>query len=141
MALKRKARPAGQALRMSVPGDKNAVAEAVEKLLSELGGPGPEFSLEGAKQAALRLIQDPEGGFIFVVEEQATEQIVGVASISAVQAVRAAGAYGVLQELWISRDFRSSGCGRHLLEAVDSEAKRRGWQMIEVALPPDGYPA
>lgn len=51
----------GRALRMSVPGDKNAVAEAVEKLLSELGGPGPEFSLEGAKQAALRLIQNPEG--------------------------------------------------------------------------------
>lgn len=47
----------------------------------------------------------------------------------------------MLQELWISRDFRSSGCGRHLLEAVDLEAKRRGWQMIEVALPPDGYPA
>ncbi|EHR00773.1 acetyltransferase [Bradyrhizobium sp. WSM471] len=132
---------AGTALRKSVPGDENAVAKAVEELLSELGGPGPEFSLQGAKQAALRLIQDPEQGFIFVVEEQGTGQIVGVASISAVQAVRAAGAYGVLQELWISRDFRSSDCGRHLLEAVDSEAKRRGWQMIEVALPPDGYPA
>lgn len=42
----------------------------------------------------------------------------------------------MLQELWISRDFRSSDHGRHLLEAVHSEAKRRGWQMIEVALPP-----
>lgn len=131
----------GTALRKGVPGDENAIAEAVEKLLSELGGPGPEFSLEGAKQAALRLIQDPEEGFIFVIEEQATGQIVGIAAISAVQAVRAAGAYGVLQELWISRDFRSSDHGRHLLEAVHSEAKRRGWQMIEVALPPDGYPA
>ncbi|WP_247494291.1 GNAT family N-acetyltransferase [Bradyrhizobium sp. 164] len=78
---------------------------------------------------------------MFVVEEQATRQIVGVAATSAVQAVRAAGAYGVLQELWISRDFRSSDHGRHLLEAVHSKAKRRGWQMIEVALPPDGYPA
>nr|WP_249809895.1 GNAT family N-acetyltransferase [Bradyrhizobium sp. 139] len=128
-------------MRKGVPGDENAIAEAVGKLLSELGGPGPEFSLEGAKQAALRLIQDPEEGFIFVIEEQATGQIVGVAATSAVQAVRAAGAYGVLQELWISRDFRSSDHGRHLLEAVHSEAKRRGWQKIEVALPPDGYPA
>lgn len=42
----------------------------------------------------------------------------------------------MLQELWISCDFRSSDHGRHLLEAVHSEAKRRGWQMIEVALPP-----
>ncbi|WP_246229754.1 GNAT family N-acetyltransferase [Bradyrhizobium cytisi] len=67
--------------------------------------------------------------------------MVGIATISAVQAVRAAGAYGVLQELWISRDFRSSHHGPHLLEAVHSEAKRRGSQMIEVALPPDGYPA
>ncbi|WP_346771314.1 GNAT family N-acetyltransferase [Bradyrhizobium sp. 87] len=124
-----------------MPGDENAIVEAVGKLLSELGGPGPEFSLEGAKQTALRLIQDPEEGFIFVIEEQATGQIVGIAAISAVLAVRAAGAYGVLQELWISRDFRSSDRGGHLLEAVRSEAKRRGWQMIEVALPPDGYPA
>ncbi|MET4121189.1 hypothetical protein ABIB85_007669 [Bradyrhizobium sp. JR1.5] len=56
------ARPAhgGTASRRGTPGDEDAIAEAVEKLLSELGGPGREFSLEGAKQAALRLIQDPE---------------------------------------------------------------------------------
>lgn len=62
----------GTALRKGVPGDENAIVEAVGKLLSELGDPGPEFSLEGAKQTALRLIQDPEEGFIFVIEEQAT---------------------------------------------------------------------
>lgn len=66
----------GTALRKGVPGDENAIVEAVGNLLSELGGPGPEFSLEGAKQAALRMIQDPEEGFIFVIEEQATGQIV-----------------------------------------------------------------
>ncbi|MGY4431117.1 hypothetical protein ACVWWO_003594 [Bradyrhizobium sp. F1.13.1] len=46
------------------PGDEDTIAEAVEKLLSERGGPGPEFSLEGAKQPALRLIQDPEKGYM-----------------------------------------------------------------------------
>ncbi|XIA67430.1 GNAT family N-acetyltransferase [Bradyrhizobium sp. TZ2] len=128
-------------MRKAVAGDESAIAEAVGKLLSEWRGTGPEFTLDRAKQVALRLIQAPEQGFIFVIEEQATGQIVGVATVSAVQAVRAAGAYGLLQELWISREIRSSDYGRHLFEAVHSEAKRRGWQMIEVALPPDGYPA
>ncbi|MGY4327592.1 hypothetical protein ACVWWG_002009 [Bradyrhizobium sp. LB7.2] len=107
MALKRKVCPTGHGFAQRLPGDENAIVGAVGKLLSELGGPGPEFSLEGAKQAALGLIQDPEEGFIFVIEEQATGQITGIAAISAVLAVRAAGPYGVLQELWISRDFRS----------------------------------
>ncbi|MDH2347155.1 hypothetical protein [Bradyrhizobium sp. SSUT77] len=88
----------------------------------------------------MRLLQDPEEGFIFVIAQQATGQIIGLATISAVQAVRAAGAYGVHQELWISRYFQSSEYGRRLLEAIHSEAKGRSWQMIEVALPPDGYP-
>ncbi|MET4031073.1 MULTISPECIES: hypothetical protein [unclassified Bradyrhizobium] len=72
LALKRKARPRGTASRRGAPGDEDAIAEAVEKLLSELGGPGREFSLERAKQAALRLIQDPEGGCIFVIEQPST---------------------------------------------------------------------
>lgn len=45
LALKRKARHGGSASRRGVPGDEGAIAEAVEKLISELRGPGAEFSL------------------------------------------------------------------------------------------------
>ncbi|MGY3362189.1 MULTISPECIES: hypothetical protein [unclassified Bradyrhizobium] len=96
------------------------MAEAVGKLLFELGGPGPEFSLEGAKQAALRLIQDPEESFIFVIEEQATGQNVGIAAISAVLALRAA--YGFLAT---SEALSTVGiCSRRHIRRRSAEAGR-----------------
>lgn len=129
----------GATLRAATARDAIAIANAVHLLLTELGGPGPQFSLEGARQVARRLIEDPASGFVFVMEEVKTKRIVGLATVSAVPATRAAGHYGLLQELWVSSDCRGGDYGRHLLEAVDREAVRRGWPMVEVTLPPEDY--
>lgn len=130
----------GAFLRAAAAGDEEVIAGAVCKLLTELGGPGPQFSVEGATKTLENLIQDPEAGFVFVIEEQSTQRIAGVVTVSTVSAARAAGGYGVLQELWVAPDCRSIDHGQRLLDAVDAEAKRRGWPMVEVALPLDGYP-
>lgn len=125
-------RPAG-------PNDVPQLARAVQALLTELGGPGPQFTLKGAEQAAAQLVGNPDCGFVQVIDDPKTGEIIGIATASAVTALRAGGGYGVLQELWVAPAHRTANHGEKLIAAVRTEARKRGWPMIEVALPLSGY--
>ncbi|OSN07815.1 aminodeoxychorismate synthase component I [Lonsdalea iberica] len=134
--------PAAEALlRLAKPEDAQAMTDAVYQLLRELGGPGPQFSHDGARRAALRITASPDFGFAYLVEDPFSRAIIGLATVSRVHALRASSEYGILQELWVAPDHRSARLGQQLLAAVDREAQRRGWPMIEATLPMDGYPA
>lgn len=126
-------------LRMARPDDAALVAQAVQSLLTELGGPGPQFTRAGADRATEGLISDPSLGFVVIIEDTQAVEVVGIATVSAVHAVRAGGDYGVLQELWVAPGYRSANHGARLLQAVEAEASRRGWPMVEVSLPLSGY--
>lgn len=126
-------------LRTARPGDAKLIAQAVQSLLTELGGPGPQFTLAGAERAAESLISNPALGFALIIEDSQAVEVVGIATVSAVHAVRAGGDYGVLQELWVAPSYRSADHGARLLHAVEKEASRRGWPMVEVSLPLSGY--
>lgn len=126
-------------LRMARTGDEMLLAQAVQSLLTELGGPGPQFTLKGAERAAGGLISNPASGFALIIEDSQAVEVVGIVTVSAVHAVRAGGYYGVLQELWVAPGYRSADHGARLLHAVEKEASRRGWPMVEVSLPLSGY--
>ena len=128
-------------LRLAEPSDAQAMTDAVYQLLRELGGPGPQFSHDGARQAAMRITASPDLGFAYVVELPGSRAIIGLATVSRVHALRASSEYGILQELWVDPKYRSARLGQRLLEAIDREAQSRGWPMIEATLPLDGYPA
>ncbi|MFP1721683.1 aminodeoxychorismate synthase component I [Lonsdalea quercina] len=128
-------------LRLAKPEDAQAMTDAVYQLLRELGGPGPQFSHDGARQAAIRITASPDLGFAYLIEDPVSQAIIGLATVSRVHALRASSEYGILQELWVAQDYRAAGLGQRLLDAVDREAQSRGWPMIEATLPMDGYPA
>ncbi|WP_439406390.1 GNAT family N-acetyltransferase [Bradyrhizobium sp. DASA03076] len=122
-------------LRLATFEDRNTIAQCVDTLLTELRGPGPQFNPQAAVSVAGQIAKDSRLGFALVMEDVLTAEVIGIAVVSQVTAVRASGHYGILQELWVDSRYRSAQNGRRLLSAVDREARARGWPMIEVSLP------
>lgn len=117
--------------------DIEAVATAVEALLLELGGRRPERSeLEAEVRAHL---DDPDGASVLIAE--ADGDIVGVLSASWQRAIHVPGAYATIQDLWVDEAWRSRGVGAELVEAIASQARRRGVSRLEVGLPRETFAA
>jgi len=122
-------------LRLATFQDQNTIAQCVDTLLTELGGPAPQFDPQVAVSVAGQMATDSRLGFALIMEDVLTAEVIGIAVVSQVTAVRASGHYGILQELWVDPRYRSAQNGRRLLAMVDREARARGWHMIEVSLP------
>jgi GNAT superfamily N-acetyltransferase len=125
------------AVREAGADDVRAVAEAVESLLVELGGRRPERAELEAEVNAL--LDDPEGGSVLVAE--ADGRIVGVLSASWQRAIHVPGVYATIQDLWVDGEWRSRGVGAELVEAIASQARRRGVSRLEVGLPRETFAA
>jgi GNAT superfamily N-acetyltransferase len=118
-------------------GEAGAVAAAVESLLVELGGRRSE---RAALEAQVRaLLGDPEGGSVLVAE--ADGRIVGMLSASWQRAIHVPGVYATIQDLWVEADWRSRGVGAELVEAIATQARRRGVSRLEVGLPRETFAA
>jgi GNAT superfamily N-acetyltransferase len=117
--------------------DVEGVATAVESLLLELGGSRPERpELEAEVRA---LLDDPEGGSVLIAE--ADGEIVGLLSASWQRAIHVPGIYATIQDLWVDEAWRSRGVGAELVEAIASQARRRGVNRLEVGLPRETFAA
>jgi GNAT superfamily N-acetyltransferase len=117
--------------------DVEGVATAVEALLAELGGRCPARSELEAEVRAL--LDEPEGGSVLIAE--ADERVVGVLSASWQRAIHVPGVYATIQDLWVDEDWRSRGVGAELVEAIASQARRRGVGRLEVGLPRETFAA
>jgi len=117
--------------------DVEGVTTAVEALLGELGGRCPERpALESEVRA---LLEDPAGGSVLIAE--ADGGIVGVLSASWQRAIHVPGIYATIQDLWVDEAWRSRGVGAELVEAIASQARRRGVSRLEVGLPRETFAA
>jgi GNAT superfamily N-acetyltransferase len=124
-------------VREATGGDVAAAAAGIGALLEELGGEGP--STAELEAATRQLVEDPELGALLVAE--AHGEIVGVLAASWQHAVHVPGRYGVVQDLWVSREWRSRAIGRELIEALAALAREHGIARLEVGLPQDSFAA
>lgn len=123
-------------VREATHADIPAVVGGVSELLAELGGtPAPAGALE---ETARSLIDDPDAGVVLVAEQD--RRIVGVLGVSWQTALRAAGRYGLIQELWVDPAWRSRTIGSDLLVALFELAHHRQVTTIEVGLPSERFP-
>jgi len=51
--------------------------------------------------------------------------------------VFAHGNYGIINELWVNKHFRSKGIGQKVIEEIRKIGKEKGWQRIDVSAPSD----
>lgn len=116
--------------------DVPAVVAGVSELLIELGGkPAARDALEQTTRA---VINDADAGVVLVAESLG--DIVGVLGVSWQTAIRVAGRYGLIQELWVHTAVRGMTIGGDLLVALFELARRQSVSRLEVGLPGEGFP-
>jgi GNAT superfamily N-acetyltransferase len=124
-------------VRVAGAGDVAAAAAGIGALLDELGGEGPPAAeLEAATR---KLVEEPTLGALLVAEAEG--EIVGVLAASWQHAIHVPGRYGVVQDLWVSSEWRSRAIGRKLIEALAAHARELGIARLEVGLPQDSFGA
>jgi len=51
-------------------------------------------------------------------------------------AIFAHGKYGIINELWVDKKYRSTGIGAAVIDEILNISRERGWQRIDVSAPP-----
>ena len=122
------------AVRRAATADSDTVLSLVNELLMELGG--QSIPSTRAQAAFGRLVADDQEGFILVYEKN--NAIVGVCSVSLVQAIRSSGPYAIIQEMYVVPALRGRGIGATLVAEAVSQAALLGCSIVELGTPMDG---
>jgi GNAT superfamily N-acetyltransferase len=112
--------------------DTPVVARLVDALLVELTGSLSRYNAR--VKIATCLLADGDRSFGFLAFEQDNEPV-GVIMIAETAAIYADGAFGVITELYVVPENRSSGVAKRLLGAATTLGRERSWSRVEVGAP------
>lgn len=121
--------------------DSTQFVQCVERLLIELGGPSPVFNKNKSITLFNNLVSNSQE-FIAILAEDIlgnNRNIVGLVTLSLVDALRTSGRYGIIQEAWVDQNYRSLGLGKMLIAEIDRIVDKLHLDVIEVALPNSSY--
>ncbi|HTV24316.1 MAG TPA: GNAT family N-acetyltransferase [Polyangiaceae bacterium] len=124
-------------LHLDDPADVELLKACIGALYSELFGP----SAVPDAAAWARLCEQNAGGstpkhWSFVACDDAAKPLAFV-MLAESFAVFARGRYGIINELWVHPDARSSGAGARVIEFVRAFARLQGWVRVDVSAPQD----
>ena len=121
-------------VRLATPADRDEVVRLARGLLIELGGnPAPAEELDWLFD---KLVANDGTGFAVIAEEDGAAKAVCTASFQ--MAIRTAGKYCILQEMFVEPDARSTGVGKAVIEFALQHAVASGCQVVELGTPRDG---
>ncbi|SIS79010.1 GNAT family N-acetyltransferase [Neptunomonas antarctica] len=92
-----------------------------------------DIDLNGTIQRCNELISDGHYAAIIGVYEG---NPVAVVTMTETYALYAGGKIGLIQEFYVSPEFRASGVGSMLVEQVEGYGKKHNWSCIELCTPP-----
>jgi len=115
--------------------DVETLVLGVSELLVELGGSAPERA--ALEQTAHALIDDRDAGALLVAVQEG--ELVGLLGVSWQHALRVAGRYGLIQELWVHPAWRGQTIGGDLLVALFELARGLDIARLEVGLPGERF--
>lgn len=92
-----------------------------------------DIDLNGTVNRCNELISDGHYAAIIGVYESNT---IAVVTMTETYALYAGGKIGVIQEFYVSPEFRASGVGSMLIEQVQDYGKKHNWSCIELCTPP-----
>src|SRR5262245_38454650 len=109
-------------VRLARASDAKEVVRLVSALLVELGG----RALDPERAAAVygELCARPELGFVALGERDGAA--CAVCTVSLVHALRSAGRYAIVQEMYVAPELRSTGIGRDVLALALARARELG---------------
>lgn len=111
--------------------DARTVTDLVAALLAELGTGQDETGLDAQLVADLLAMKERVYGFLAF----APERPVGLIMLSESAALFAHGIYGIITELYVVPDQRSSGIAMRLIGAAVEHGRVKGWRHLEVGAP------
>lgn len=121
-------------VRLATPGDRDEVLRLARSLLIELGGsPAPAEELGWLFD---ELVAGNGTGFAVIAQQDG--RAVAVCTASFQLAIRTAGKYCILQEMYVEPDSRSSGVGRAVIDFALRHAVDNGCQVVELGTPRTG---
>ena len=112
-------------------------SEVIVKLLSELYlelGEEKE-SIAFLSGEFIRFIINTEVTKIYLVREE--HQYIGIFTLTESQAIYAGGKYGIIDEMYISPDFRQKKIGEDILKYIFQIALKNNWKRVDVTAPTD----
>lgn len=111
--------------------DAAVVARLVDELLVELSGASSRYEQRLATAQTLLAAGDRVTGFLAVEDQHP----LGVIMISESASIYAGGAFGVITELYVIPEKRSSGVAKLLIDATAALGRERSWSRVEVGAP------
>ena len=121
-------------VRLATQSDRSEALRLARGLLTELGGnPAPADALFGVFD---ELVSGRDAGFVVIAEEDGVAKAVCTASM--VCAIRTAGRYVILQEMYVEPESRNSGVGRAVIDFALEHAVASGCQVVELGTPRNG---
>lgn len=112
----------------------------VARLLAALFAEVEHSPDEGQIAAIFAAIDaDDRHSTLLAYDEEDDEDAVGVITLTESLALYAGGYIGVINELYVTPDYRSHGVGKILLDAAKDLAMERGWERLEVTTPGDDF--
>ena len=92
-----------------------------------------DIDLSGTIQQCSELIRDGHYSAIIGVHKN---KPVAVVTLTETHALYAGGKIGVIQEFYVSPEYRALGVGSMLIEQVQEYGKKHHWSFIELCTPP-----
>ena len=92
-----------------------------------------DIDLDDTIQRCHELIRD---GHYFAIIGMYKNKPIAVVTMTETYALYAGGKIGVIQEFYVSPEFRASGVGSMLIEQVQNYGKKHNWSCIELCTPP-----
>lgn len=123
--------------REATPKDSELIGSLVVKLTTEIceltKSQHFDIDLNGTIQRCHELIRD--GHYSAIIGDYENKPI-SVVTMTETYALYAGGKIGVIQEFYVSPEFRASGVGSMLIEQVQDYGKKHNWSCIELCTPP-----
>jgi GNAT superfamily N-acetyltransferase len=121
-------------IRRALAAERPIVLELVERLLAELEEKPSEFAGIDRARVASELEAAADRFTAFLARDAGRD--IGVLTLTEHVAIYAGGRYGVIDELWVAPEHRSTGVGARLVEAARTHGAARGWRRLDVTAPP-----
>jgi predicted GNAT family acetyltransferase len=103
----------------------------IAALLPELDEAAGEIETAESSALMARMIAEGANHLVFVAIADGAE-IVAAATVAQSFALFGGGAYGIINEMVVDRDWRRRGIGGAMVAEIADEATRRGWASVDV---------
>ncbi len=126
-------------IRQATPADAPEVARMVKALTDEIIEMiGHEhFDVDAQMSAVLGRDWIADGKYVaYIALDDTSGQTIGAATLCESRSLYAQGVFGIIQEFYVAKQWRSREVGAHLVAACVAHGRAAGWRRLELATPP-----